>query len=69
MTLNHPESVGNNAFKDQNMVLKWVQRNIKNFAGDPNNVVLIGESAGAVCVDFHVLSDMSRGEINNNFSF
>ena len=61
MTLNHPDAVGNNGLKDQNLVLKWVKKNIIHFHGNPNNVTIFGESAGAVSVDFHVLSDMSRG--------
>ncbi|XP_030759751.1 esterase B1-like [Sitophilus oryzae] len=52
---------GNNGFKDQCMALKWVQKNIKNFSGDPNNVTIFGESAGSASVHAHVLSPASRG--------
>lgn len=47
--------------KDQNMALKWVQRNIGKFGGDPNCVTIFGESAGGVSVHFHMLSPMSQG--------
>ena len=51
---------GNAGLKDQQMALEWVHENISNFNGDPNNICLFGESAGAACAHLHVLNDKSR---------
>uniref|UniRef100_A0A2A4J1Z4 Carboxylic ester hydrolase n=1 Tax=Heliothis virescens TaxID=7102 RepID=A0A2A4J1Z4_HELVI len=55
------ENPGNAAMKDQVAALRWVQRNIRRFGGDPDNVTIFGESAGAASVSFHLYSPMSRG--------
>jgi carboxylesterase type B len=51
----------NTGLKDMVMALKWVQKNISEFSGDPNNVTIFGESAGATSVHYLVLSRLTAG--------
>nr|AND78201.1 juvenile hormone esterase [Coccinella septempunctata] len=54
-------SPGNYGLKDQNLALRWIQRNIKYFGGDPDNVMIFGHSAGSISAHLHMLSPKSRG--------
>lgn len=54
-------TTGNWALMDQQLVLRWVQENIAAFGGDPNQVLLFGNSAGAQAVEMHVVSPQSQG--------
>ncbi|XP_047531415.1 cholinesterase 2-like [Vanessa atalanta] len=61
LCLDTEEIPGNAGMKDQIAALRWVQNNIENFGGDPSNVTIFGESAGAACVSCHLISPMSVG--------
>ncbi|XP_053138547.1 general transcription factor 3C polypeptide 5 isoform X3 [Hemicordylus capensis] len=59
---------GNYGLKDQHMAIAWVKRNIRNFGGDPDNITIFGESAGAVSVSLQTLSPYNKGLIKRAIS-
>ena len=60
-SLDEGEPTGNFHLLDQIEALKWVQREIGAFGGDPNNVTIFGVSAGGSNVNLLMSSPLSQG--------
>jgi para-nitrobenzyl esterase len=52
---------GNYGILDQQAALRWVRANIANFGGDPSNVTLGGQSAGAIDTTANLISPAAAG--------
>ncbi|MDS0524286.1 carboxylesterase family protein [Clostridium sp. SHJSY1] len=56
---------GNYGVLDQIKALKWIKNNITKFGGDPDNVTIVGQSAGAASVNILTISPKAKGLFKN----
>ncbi|XP_029673790.1 cholinesterase 1-like isoform X2 [Formica exsecta] len=61
LNLYHKKAAGNQGLKDVIMALQWIQKNISQFGGDPNNITIFGESAGGAIVHYLTISPLAKG--------
>ncbi|XP_026678740.1 pyrethroid hydrolase Ces2e-like isoform X2 [Diaphorina citri] len=61
LNLGLEECPGNVGLRDIMASLQWVQANISDFGGNPNNVTLFGESAGAASIHYLLMAPSTRG--------
>jgi para-nitrobenzyl esterase len=54
-------ATGNEGLLDQVLALEWVRDNISRFGGDPDNVTIFGESAGAMSIGVLLAMPKARG--------
>ena len=55
------EVPGNQGLLDQNMALRFVKNNIAAFGGNPEDITLMGQSAGSSSTLYHLMSPRSEG--------
>lgn len=58
---------GNYGLYDQYAALQWIKKNIADFGGDPENITIMGQSAGAMSVDIHLSSDQCKDMFKGAF--
>ncbi len=56
--------ISNFGMQDQSLALHWVRENIKSFGGNPDRIILCGQSAGAASVQSQLCSPMNEGIIS-----
>lgn len=56
---------GNYGVLDQVEALKWVKKNISKFGGDPDNVTIVGQSAGSDSVNALIMTPKAKGLFKN----
>ncbi|OXU30587.1 hypothetical protein TSAR_010233 [Trichomalopsis sarcophagae] len=61
LNLGHEVAAGNQGLRDIICGLKWVQRNIEQFGGDPNNVTIFGNSSGSMTCHLFSLLPTVKG--------
>ena len=52
---------GNYGLFDQLAAIEWIRNNIASFGGNPDNITIMGQSAGAMSVQQHSLSPLTKG--------
>ncbi len=55
---------GNFGLDDQIQALRWVKTHIASFGGDPSNITVMGQSAGAMSIQYMVLNKANEGLFN-----
>ena len=61
LTAEDPEYPTNFGHLDQRFALLWIKRNISAFGGDPENILLFGQSAGGGSTFMQVISPLNKG--------
>ncbi|MCR5079421.1 MAG: carboxylesterase family protein [Bacilli bacterium] len=55
---------GNFGLDDMLVALSWVKHHIDSFGGDPSNISVMGQSAGAISLQYLCLSPLAQGLFN-----
>ncbi|XP_050419536.2 cocaine esterase, partial [Patella vulgata] len=61
LSTDDPVAPGNYGMLDQIEALKWIQKNIYYFGGNPSKVIIFGQSSGGSTVSMHMFSPLTKG--------
>ncbi|KAG0004997.1 hypothetical protein BGZ79_007309 [Entomortierella chlamydospora] len=61
LTSDYERAAGNWSLQDQRLAFDWVKDHIHSFGGQANNITAVGESVGAVSINYHMLIPQHRG--------
>ncbi|XP_004924200.2 juvenile hormone esterase [Bombyx mori] len=61
LNLHTKDAPGNAGLKDIRAALRWIQKNIANFNGDPDNVTVFGQGTGGTAAIYMAFSDSTQG--------
>jgi carboxylesterase type B len=64
MTSENERSHANFGFADQQAAVEWVRKNIEQFGGDPEKIMIFGQSAGGVSTTLHLLETPGIKSVN-----
>ncbi|MFH4980538.1 hypothetical protein AB6A40_007247 [Gnathostoma spinigerum] len=68
LTAGHRDLHGNYGLDDQIEAIRWMKANALNFDGDPNQITIGGENAGAASVSILAISPKTKGKLESRHS-
>lgn len=62
-----PDTAQNVGLRDQRLAVEWIHDNIRNFGGNPDRIVIGGQSSGSVAVDYWSFAYVEKPIVSGYF--